>query len=49
LSCANLAQTTKRDIMVYGDENRNDTHCKACGALLYSVVRDGKYFRGPGG
>ena len=28
---------------VYGDENRNDTHCKACGSLLYSVVRDGKF------
>ena len=30
-------------LLIYGDENRNDTHCKACGSLLYSVVRDGKF------
>jgi len=30
-------------LLVYGDESRNDTHCKACGSLLYSVVRDGKF------
>ena len=30
-------------LLVYGDETRNDTHYKACGSLLYSVVRDGKF------
>ena len=39
-----LSITQGRDgLLVYGDENRNDTHCKACGSLLYSVVRDGKF------
>ena len=30
-------------LLIYGDETGNDTHCKTCGALLYSVVREGKY------
>lgn len=30
-------------LMIFGDENANDTHCKACGSLLYSVVRDGSF------
>jgi hypothetical protein len=30
-------------LLVYGDDKANDTHCKACGSLLYSVVRDGAY------
>lgn len=30
-------------VMIYGDEKANDTHCKACGSLLYSIVRDGAY------
>ena len=39
-----LSITQGRDgLLVYGDENGNDTHCKACGSLLYSVVRDGKF------
>jgi hypothetical protein len=29
--------------MIFGDENGNDTHCKVCGSLLYSVVRDGAF------
>jgi hypothetical protein len=29
--------------MIFGDENANDTHCKVCGSLLYSVVRDGAF------
>ena len=30
--------------MIFGDENAaHDTHCKACGSLLYSVVREGAY------
>jgi len=31
------------NLMRVGDENGNDTHCKLCGSLLYSVVRDGAY------
>src|SRR5262250_61343 len=43
-----LSITQGRDgLLVYGDENRNDTHCKACGSLLYSVVRDGKFSTSP--
>jgi hypothetical protein len=31
-------------LMIFGDENAaHDTHCKACGSLLYSVVREGAY------
>jgi hypothetical protein len=29
--------------MIFGEIDANDTHCKACGSLLYSVVRDGAY------
>ena len=31
------------NLMIVGDVNANDTHCKLCGSLLYSVVRDGAY------
>jgi hypothetical protein len=31
------------NLMIYGEENGNDTHCRTCGSLLYSVVRDGAY------
>jgi hypothetical protein len=30
-------------LMIFGDENGNNTHCKLCGSLLYSVVRDGAF------
>jgi hypothetical protein len=31
-------------LMIYGDENgAHDVHCKACGSLLFSVVREGAY------
>jgi hypothetical protein len=34
----------KDSLMIFGDENAaHDTHCKACGSLLYSVVREGAY------
>lgn len=26
-----------------GDESGHDAHCRTCGSLLYSLVRDGKY------
>jgi len=39
-----LAVTQGQDkLLVYGDDKANDTHCKACGSLLYSVVRNGAY------
>jgi hypothetical protein len=30
-------------LMIFGDETGNDSHCKVCGSLLYSVVRDGSF------
>lgn len=33
-----------RDLLIVGDESANhDTHCKLCGSLLYSVVREGAF------
>lgn len=31
------------DLMILGDENGNDTRCKLCGSLLFSVVRNGAF------
>jgi hypothetical protein len=31
------------NLMIVGDENGNDTRCKVCGSLLYSVVREGSF------
>ena len=31
------------NFLVYGDDKANDTHCKRCGSLVYSVVRDGAF------
>jgi hypothetical protein len=31
------------NLLIFGDENANDVHCKVCGSLLYSVVRDGAF------
>ena len=30
-------------LLIYGNERRNNTRCKLCGSLLYSVVRDGAW------
>jgi hypothetical protein len=30
-------------LMIFGEDDGNDTHCQACGSLVYSVVRDGAY------
>jgi hypothetical protein len=30
-------------LMIFGDETGNNTHCKSCGSLLYSVVRAGAF------
>lgn len=31
------------NLMIFGDEKSNDTHCEICGSLLYSVVRAGAF------
>jgi hypothetical protein len=32
------------NLLIYGDKHAShDTHCKTCGSLLFSVVRDGAY------
>jgi len=33
----------EENLMIFGDENGNDTRCKVCGSFLYSVVRDGTF------
>jgi hypothetical protein len=33
----------RSDLMIFGEDDGNDTHCKLCGSLVYSVVRDGAY------
>jgi hypothetical protein len=39
-----LRLTERADsLMIFGDETANDTHCKRCGSLLYSVVRGGSF------
>ena len=39
-----LAVTHGADkLMVYGDDKANNTHCRACGSLLFSIVRDGAF------
>jgi hypothetical protein len=41
---AKLEITDGMDVLlVYGDDDLNDTRCGACGSLLFSVVRDGEY------
>ena len=30
-------------LLIYGEEKTHDAHCRLCGSLLYSVVRDGAY------
>ena len=30
-------------LLVHGEEDLNDTRCRLCGSLLFSVVRDGAY------
>lgn len=33
----------REGLLVFGDEAGHDAHCKDCGSLLYSVVRDGAF------
>jgi hypothetical protein len=30
-------------LMLYGDATGHDAHCRACGSLLYSLVRNGAF------
>ena len=38
-----LAITDGGDALLVGEQDLNDTRCAKCGALLFSVVRDGGY------
>lgn len=39
-----LALTKGDDnLLIFGDDTGHDAHCKTCGSLLYSVVRDGAF------
>jgi len=31
------------NLMIFGDETNHDAHCRSCGSLLYSLVRDGAF------
>ena len=31
------------NLMIYGDATTHDAHCRRCGSLLYSLVRNGAY------
>jgi hypothetical protein len=31
------------ELLVFGEEDLNDTRCAVCGSLLFSVVREGAY------
>jgi hypothetical protein len=31
------------NVMIHGDDAGHDAHCRRCGSLLYSVVRDGAF------
>jgi hypothetical protein len=35
--------------MTYGDTDAHDVHCRTCGSLLFSVVREGAYVHVPMG
>ena len=44
IGASRLALTTGGNaLMRHGDEQGHDAHCRICGSLLYSVVRDGRY------
>ena len=37
------------NLMTFGDETGHDAHCRLCGSLLYSLVRDGAFVHVPMG
>jgi hypothetical protein len=47
---AKLTLTQGEDeLMIFGDGDDHDVHCKRCGSLLHSVVRDGAFVHVPMG
>ena len=36
-------------LMTYGEDDTHDAHCRICGSLLFSVVREGTYVHVPMG
>ncbi len=39
-----LTLTSGQDeLLIHGEDRAHDAHCRNCGSLLYSVVRDGAY------
>lgn len=38
-----------QDLTRHGDESGHNAHCRRCGSLLYSLVRDGAYVHVPMG
>jgi hypothetical protein len=39
-----LAVTAGKDkLLIFGDEDGNNTHCRVCGSLLFSIVREGVF------
>jgi hypothetical protein len=32
-----------KDLLIYGQDDNHDAHCKRCGSLLFSVVREGAF------
>ena len=44
LPASQLALTRgEGELLRYGDGQGHDAHCRACGSLLYSLVREGRY------
>jgi hypothetical protein len=33
----------ENNLTIYGNQTDHDVHCRTCGSLLFSVVRDGAY------
>ena len=33
----------KNHLLIFGEDANHDAHCKLCGSLLYSLVRDGAF------
>lgn len=42
-SLAEESRPVSDALLVFGEEDLNDTRCGVCGSLLFSVVRDGAY------
>lgn len=44
IGCDRLRITScGNNVMIHGDENGHDAHCRMCGSLLYSLVRDAAF------